>query len=826
MTKISTERVLELLRDPEFNLIASESPWAFKDELDAVNEYLRATAPIVPDYVRALAPQQLRIVGQRVRRNDDPARITGQAQYASDVRLPGMLYTAIVHSPHAHARITSIDTSEAKKLPGVRAILTYENAPKTTLGGPPVQYILNQELHFAGEEVAAVAADDIQTAREAAALIKVQYQELPSVTDPQAALAPGAPDLQGGGKGNKLAASYPLTKRGNFDATYASAPVTLERTYTTSTLQHSTMEPRVAVARWDGPTELTVWVGTQYILGVRAELAATFKIPRSHVRVIGPYIGGGFGDKSSSSRHGRIAAVLAQMTQRPVQVAYDRNLNYKAATHRYATVIKLKAGADASGKLLAYRADAISDSGAYSAFSLTDVMVSLVRVYHVENAYFQQTGVLTNRGPSGFQRCVGNPQGTFAQELFMDELAEKAGLDPLAFRLKNVETYGDQDNAIPADLENAAAGNGQQAETTSKQLPWASCGIVECIQKGAAAIGWQQKWHKAGTRISGRKAHGIGMSAHACAHGSMTMPMTAMMKIDQTGSLDVIQPATDIGGGQGLTMTMIAAETVGVKLDDAHPSSNDSAYNPDSSGTNGSRQTISAGSAVKEAALDLKAQILQVATRVGANGKALLDAKPEDCDTGDGVVFVKADPNRKVPIATVVASTGGPMMGRGAHTIPRGWGMSTFAAGFAEVEVDLDTGEVTLLGYVGANDVGKVVNHLGIEQQMEGGISMGIGMGLTEEMKHDPQSHFTVNWNFENYALPTVLEHPKIAAFRTVQVEPVDKIGPYGAKGVGEPPTSPPPPAIANAIYNAIGVRILDAPLTRDKILAAIKQMK
>ncbi|MDE3112055.1 MAG: xanthine dehydrogenase family protein molybdopterin-binding subunit [Chloroflexota bacterium] len=825
--KISTKRVLELLADPEFQLIASESPWAYQDELDAVNEYLIAITPKTPAHLRAAQPSQTSIVGRRLTRLEDPARLTGQAIFSSDVQLPGMLHAAILRSPHAHATIDSIDTSAAEALAGVRAVITYKNVPQVSLGGPPPQFILNQEVHFAGEEVAVVAADDIHTARDAVALIRVQYKVLPSITDPVAALTAGAPDLQGGGKGNKLAQSYPLTKRGSFDSAYAAAPFTVEGRYTTQTLQHATMEPRNAVAFWEGPDQLVVYAGTQYIMGVRAELATTFKLPRSHVRVIAPYVGGGFGDKSSSSRHGRFAAVLAQMTQRPVKVEYDRPGNFKAATHRYATVVDLKAGADRSGRIAAYRADAISDSGAYNAPSLTDVMVSIARLYHADNAYFQQAGTLTNRGPSGFQRCVGNPQGTFAQEVFMDELAEKAGVDPLAFRLMNVETKVNQDSVMPADLENAFGGGGEAAGSVQRKLPWASCGIVDCLQQGARSIGWSQKWHKPATAIKGNKAHGIGVSAHACAHGSMTMPMTAMMKIDQDGSLDVIQPTTDIGGGQSTTMMMIGAETVGVTLEDAHPSWGDSAFTPDSSGTNGSRQTISAGNAVLEAGLDLKWQLLQQATRpLPPKNAPMLPGKPEDLDTRDGSVFVKADPTKKVAIKDVVASTGGPMMGRGAHTIPRNYGMSTFAAGFAEVEVDLDTGDVTLLRYVGANDVGKAVNPLGVEQQMEGAISMSFGMALGEEMKFDPEQKFPVMWNWENYAMPTVLEHPHIADFRTIIVEPGDAVGPYGAKGVGEPPTSPPAPAIANAVYNAIGVRIRDLPITRDKVLAAIAQMQ
>ncbi len=823
---ISTARIMELLDDPEFHMLAAESPWAFQAELDAVNDFLRATTPTLSPELLAAQPVETRIVGQRTKRVDDPGRITGQAIYSSDLHLPGQLQTAILRSPYGHAIVDDIDTSAAEAIPGVAAVVTFKNVPKLRIGGPPDQFILNQEVHFAGEEIAAVAAEDMHTALEAIRAIKVNWRVLPNITDPEAALKPDAPDLLAGSKGggtagfaeetptakesgaqsgqpkrNRSEQVYPLTKRGDFESAYASAPIKHEGVFTTGTLQHATMEPRMAVARWDGPEHLTVWASTSYVLGIRSELAALFNLPRSHVRVICDYMGGSFGDKSSGGRHARLAAVLAQMTQRPVKVSYDRPGNFKAATHRFATRVSFKAAATQDGQLVAYAVDALSDAGGYDAFSLPDLMVSLVRTYHVENALFQHASVITNRSPSGYLRCVGNPQGTFAQEVFMDELAEKVGINPLDFRLKNVETQGDQD----------------------RKLPWASCGIVECLQRGADRIGWSKKWHAPGASIKGSKAHGIGLSAHACAHGSMTMPMTAMMKIDQDGSLDVIVPSTEIGAGQATTMMMIGAETVGVKLSQAHPSFNDTAFTPDSSSSSGSRQTISAGSAVRNAGLDLKQQLLLQAVKpLPPKNEPLLSAKPEDLDTGDGFVFVKADPSKRVAIADVVKSTGGPMMGRGAHTIPPGIGMSTFAAGFAEVEVDTDTGTVTLLSYVGSNDVGRAVNPLGVEQQMHGGISMGVGMALGEDMKYDGPNGFPVIWNWENYAMPTTLDMPPTDAFDTIIVEPGDKVGPYGAKGVGEPPTSPPAPAIANAIYNAIGVRIHETPITRDKILAAL----
>ncbi len=798
--QISTARILELLDDPAFHVAAGEVPNEYVAEIEAINSYLRTMIPPLSPELAALQPNETRIVGKRTRRDGDPARLMGQAIYASDVRLPGMLHTAILRSPHAHATIEEIDTSAAEALPGVYAVLTYKNAPKLKIGGPPDQYVLNQEVHLAGEEVAAVAAEDIHIAREALELIKVTYKVLPAIVDMEEALKPGAPDIVGAGKGNTSQNSTAPIKRGDFDAAYASAPVKVEGTYRTTTLQHAYIEPRVAVARWDAPEALTVWASTQYVLGVRSELATLFDLPRSHVRVICEFMGGGFGDKNSGGRQARLAAILAKMAQRPVKVEFDRPGIFKAALHRYADVLRMKAGVARDGTLVAYSVDNVGDNGAYTAGS--SALVPTQRVYHAENAVFVHVGAITNRGPSGAQRCVGDPQGTFAQEIFMDEVAEAVGMNPLDFRLKNVETKQDQD----------------------RKLPWASCGVVECLQRGADAIGWKEKWHAPAAAIKGTKAHGIGMAVHACAHGSMTMPMTALMKLDQDGSLDVIVPSTEIGGGQNTAMTMIAAETVGVKLAQAHPSWGDTNFTPDSSSSSGSRQTISAGSAVRNAGLDLKRQLLEQAVKpLPPKNEPLLNARVDEVDAADGYVFVKSNPSQKVAIKDVVKSSGNPMMGRGAHTIPPGVGMSVFATGFAEVEVDTDTGEVTLLRYVGANDVGRAVNPLGVEQQMEGAMSMGIGMALGEELRYDPVHKFPVIWNWENYAMPTALEHPSLQDFKSIIVEPIDKIGPYGAKGVGEPPAGPPPAAIANAVYNAIGVRIREVPITRDRVLAALQ---
>jgi len=816
--QISHKRVLELLDDPDFHLASAEYPDQWEAEIDAMNAYVRSVTPPVPEHVLAAAPTALKFVGTRVKRVEDPARITGQALYASDVNLPGMLHVAILRSPHAHARIEDIDTSVAEALPGVRAVLTYKNAPKTKIGGPPDKLVVNQEAHFVGEEVAAVAAEDMHTAREAIGLIKIQWKVLPSITDLEATMAAGAPALIATGTSNSTT-SAPV-KRGNFDAAYASASIKHEGSYSTSTLQHSPLEPHVTVARWEGPDRLVMWTSSQYMSSVRSSIASYFGMPRSHVRVQAENVGGGFGSKGGAQRDAYIAPLLAQMTQRPVRLVFDRPGNYKASVHRYAMILRLKAGVNADGTLKAYHAYTLGDGGAYKAG--TSALPPIQRVYSVKDALFEAVNVISNRGPSGPMRCVGDPQGTWAQEIFMDELAEKAGMNPLDFRLKNFATV-DQDH---------------------QDRKWGSCGIVECAQKGAAAIGWQQKWHKPAAKITGSKAHGIGMAAHACGHGSMSLPMTAVVRLDRDGSLDVNNSLTEIGGGQSTAMMIIAAETVGVKLSDAQPAWNDTGFLPDAGVTAGSRGTISAGSAMRNAALDLKWQILQKAatpqapnneptlpgqpstTPQAPNNEPTLPGKPEDLDTGDGYVFLKADPTKRVALKDVANSTGSPMLGRGTHTVPPNVSMSVFAAGFAEVEVDLDSGDVTVLRYVATDDVGKSVNTLGVEQQIEGAVSMGFGFALAEEMKFDPPGNFPVNWNWENYSMPTTLEHPKWADFTPISVEPIDALGPYGAKGVGEPPTSPPGPAIANAIYNAIGVRIHDAPITRDKVLAAITQMK
>jgi xanthine dehydrogenase molybdenum-binding subunit len=313
------------------------------------------------------------------------------------------------------------------------------------------------------------------------------------------------------------------------------------------------------------------------------------------------------------------------------------------------------------------------------------------------------------------------------------------------------------------------------------------------------------------------------MAAHSCSHGAMSLAMSAIVRMDQSGAMDVNNGLTEIGGGQSTAMTMIAAETLGAKFEESSAGWGDTSTITDTGGTWGSRGTISAGSPTRMAALHLKEQIIAVAT---SGTKPLLAAKPEECDTGDGYVFIKADPSKKVAMKDVVNSTGSPMIGRGTYVVPPGYMQGVFSAGFAEIEVDLDTGEITLLRYVLSNDVGRAINPLGVEQQMEGGATLSIGFGVGEETRFDPQANFAVNWSYENYSVPTVLEAPHWADFTPIIVEPGDAIGPYGAKGVGEPPAAPPAPAIANALYNAIGVRIHDAPITRDKVLAAIKQMK
>lgn len=792
-----TEKKLSAAGDAEFLLNLAEHEEVLRDliaERGAELPGFTAAAPEKP------ASEEFALIGQPTARIEGFGVVTGAGKFASDVQLPGMLYMKRLGSPYGHERIKRIDTSKAEALPGVHAVLTYASLPEEyqgvkLAGGPPPRYILPQEVFYVGEEVAIVAAEDESIAEEALNLIEVEYEQLPAVYDPLEAMQPGAPknwdnDLDG----NIIAVADPIV-RGDPDKGFADAALVLEDRYATAVEQHSELETSGSVAMWEGD-RLTIWDATQYAYGIRDAVSRALGVPQGKVRVISPgYVGGGFGNKAGADRHQVHAALLAKVTGRPVQVSLSRAQQYNLTTHRYPVISDLKMGVKRDGTITAVTVRCIGDNGAVGGRNrATGPLFTFQQLYTASNARFEAIGVFTNKFRSGALRCVGHPQAVWALEIHADRIAHELGMNPLDFRLKNINEVGNQDSGLPYSKDP---------------------GLRECIVKGAERIGWKAKWHPPGQKlIEGTRYHGLGMAAFTCTHGSTSPPMSGIVIVNTDGSLYVISAAQDTGSGVRTAVTMIAAEELGIPWEQTSITpETDTSVAPNTGGTYGSRMTPSGGWGILEAARDAKRQILEVAAK-------LLETEVEKLNTGNGEVFVVGQPDKKVAIAEVASKAGGPIIGRGFALRPTQWQMAAFAAHFVEVEVDKATGDVKVTRLVAAHDVGRAINPTGVEQQIEGGVVMGIGAALLEENLVDPATGVPINSNFLDYRMPSILDVPLI---EPIIVEHPREYHPLGIHGVGEPPIAVPAPAIANAIFNAVGIRITTRPMTRDKILAALK---
>jgi xanthine dehydrogenase YagR molybdenum-binding subunit len=738
---------------------------------------------------------EFRVIGKPQTRSDGFEKVTGRAKFASDFTLPGMLHLKILRSPYPHARIVNIDASKALALPGVKAVFTAKDIAANPRWNPYYP-ILTDVARFVGDDIAVVAAVDEDTAVEALGLIKVDYQVLPFVLDPEEALKADAPKLFP--EGNLVGGKPTVVNRGDVAKGFAEADVIHEARYRTPILQHASNEGRVAIAQWEGG-RLTIWDSTQAPFEVQKAVAKALKIPQSKVHVICEFMGGGFGDKSSPGRQSVLAAIVARKTGRPARIELDREECYLAGLHRYAAIIDLKYGAKKDGTLTAIQAKVVADGGAYAVFGLAALGVLQIPmdVYRCPNMKGEGYTVNTNNPATGPMRCVGHPQGTFAQEVHMDGIAQKLGMDPVELRLKNYARLEDGDQF--------------------NKIPFTSNGMEECIKRGAETFQWKEKMQKAAWQ-AGPVKKGFGVAVHACGHGGMPpgMPLSGMLRINADGTVNVFTGATELGCGQKTTMAMIAAEELGVLLENVYVTTADTDMTTDTGATSGSRQTITGGTGVKMAAADAKNQLLDVAA-------AELKVDKKNLSIRDSVVYV-AGSDKGIPLDQIAAKApGGVIAGRGYMKIPTDVFFHTFAAQFAEVEVDTRTGHVKVLKIVAAHDLGRVINPLTAENQIEGGVIQGMSFGLAEEQIYDKATGICVNPNHLNYKLYTIKDVPEIVP---IFVESVDKYGPFGAKGIGEPPYSPPAPAIANAIYNAIGVRFSELPITNRAILMGLKAKK
>jgi CO/xanthine dehydrogenase Mo-binding subunit len=731
--------------------------------------------------------QALKIVGKRQPKVDARERVSGKAKYASDIYLPGMLSAKILRSPHPHARVVKIDVENAQALPGVKAILTFKDVPSYRWHADMT--LLTDVARFEGDNIAVVAAVDEETAREAIDLIKVDYEVLPFVLDPAEAIKPGTVKIHP--QGNIIGGKPFLLKRGDIEKGFKEADVIYEHNYRTSFPQHVTSEPRVCVAHWTGG-KLTVWDSTAFTFRVQAGLAKALKIPMSKVRVICEFMGGNFGDRSTAERYNTLAALLSKKTGRPVKLEFDRDENFLCAHHRYPTVWNLRYGVKKDGTLTAISAKMLADMGGYAHFVGAQVSSETMQsVYRCPNLHYEGYSVYTNKPEGGHMRCVGDPQPQFSQEVHMDTLAEELGMDPVDFRLKNYARLADGDQ--------------------DRKLPFASNGMEECIRKGAEAFGWKEKWQRPDSS-PGHIKKGVGMAVHACRHGAMTEPSSGMVLVHADGTVNVLTGTADIGGGQKGTMAIIAAEELGVPLETVSVTSADTDVTTDTGGTTGSRQTMTGGIGVKLAAADAKRQILEIAARELKTDKDKLEIR------SGGIYPLGSD--KGISLEDALKKAPASIVGRGVGRLPKGVVMFAFAAHFVEVEVNTRSGAIKVIKLVAAHDLGRVINLHSVENQIAGGAIQGMGYGLTEDQIVDGKSGICLNPNLVDYKLFTIKDVPEI---QTIPVESIDPYGPFGAKGVAEPPYSVPAPAIANAVYNAIGVRFDRIPINNRMVLEGLK---
>ncbi len=726
------------------------------------------------------------VVGKRHHRADGPEKVTGRARYSYDIRLPGQLYAKILRSPHPHARVKSIDTSAAEALNGVLAVLNAKNTPESITFYKEESPIFASTLRFVGDEVAAVAAISEEIAEDALRLIRVEYEPLPFVVEMEKALAADAPQIHK--EGNRaLTTNY---SRGDVDRGLAEADVVIDQIYTTQTALHNSLEPHGCTALWNDDM-LTIYESTQGIFDVRQGIAQKLGLPEHKVRVIKQYMGGGFGAKQIPWKQTAIAALLSKASGRPVQLMLDREGENLATGNRNATHQHVRIGAKRDGTLTAIDLTVKMAVGAYMAGGEgSDVAGMYQHLYRCANVRTHEIGVYINAGPSVAFRAPGYVEAAFALESAMDELARMLKIDPLALRLKN---YTEEDQ--------------------KKEQPYTSpAGLRISYERATEAFGWQD-YQK--PPAQGSKRRGIGIAAHEWVAGSGKPPGYAWIKLNSDGSADVITGAQDIGTGTRTGLAQIAAEELGIPYADVTLHLGDTAQGPYAPTSSGSSTLPTLGPAIREAAINVKTQLFKAAS-------VLLEEDAKRLQIRNGKIFSVTHPENSISVKEVCQSID-PHMIQGQGTRgpnPEGKSIRTFGVQCAEVEVDTETGEVTVLRVVASHDCGRIINPKMVDSQVIGGVTQGIGFTLSEERIVDGRTGVVLNPNLEDYKVPTVADVPPIT--HAAVDEPDAEANNTGAKGIGEPPIIPTAPAIANAIFDAVGIRLRHSPLHRRRLVEAL----
>ncbi len=776
------------------------------------------------------------VIGTRTVRLDAPDKVTGRARYVDDLSFPGQLYGALLQSPHAHARILSIDTSKALKLPGVKAVLTARDIPPTKYGVSPARYDENlfavEKVRYIGDEVAAVAAVDLDTALEAVGLIEVEYEPLPAVFDPYEAMADGAPQLHDEYPNNICGEVH--QEFGDVAAAFAECDYVRTDVLKNKRQDAAFIEPNAAIAVYDLNGCLTIHSATQVPHYVQRTVSMVTGLPVGKVRIIKPYVGGGFGPKASATPIDLSSAFLAVRTGRPVKMAYTREQVFLFSRARHQFIHEMKTGYKKDGTIMALEHRCLMDGGAYSSFGIATVYYAgslLGAPYRLPNMKYDGFRIYTNRPACGAQRGHGGVAARACFEQGMDQAAEELGFDPIDLRLKNMMKTGD---------------------VSCNEFNMSSLGMLECLDAVKDGSGWSEKKGKL------PKGKGIGMACGFFVSGagypiyrSDTYHCTVVIKAQEDGGGVILYTGSaEIGQGSDTTFGMIAAEALGIPLSDVTVISGSTDYSVDL-GAYSSRQTLMTGHATKEAAEDVRRQILEVLSEElqvpveelhVRKGRIKIDRDNVDftglrsryikehrgwTDHPDGaeLTFKEAARMAYLKKGTIVGTgkykppaLGGKYKGATVGTSPA-YGCS---AQVAEVSVDFGTGQVTVERITDAHDCGQAINLTSVEGQMEGSVSMGLGEALFEEVKFDRKGKI-LNPSLGEYHIPTVMDMPEM---NCIVIETNEPNGPFGAKEVGEGAIMPTIPAILNAVRNALGAAVNELPLTPERVYQVIKQKK
>jgi CO/xanthine dehydrogenase Mo-binding subunit len=749
-----------------------------------------------------------KVVGKPQPFVDARQKATGDAVYTTDIHLPGMLYGKILRSPIPHGRILNIDTSRALRLPGVKKVITARDTPMLCYGITHEDWHLlaPDKVRFVGEEIAAVAAVDLDTAEEALDLIKMEFEELPAVYDPEEAMQPGAP-LINDAPGN-IAHVFEV-ERGNVEEAFGDSYLVLEEKYYTSQVYQSYLEPMAAVAKPESDGRISFYLPIQIPSKCRVTYAKALDMPIDSLRIIQPHIGGGFGAKMETPLH-PIAALLAKLTGKPVSLANTREEDFMGGNPRLPMNIQLKMGFTREGLITAKKVRIVAANGGRVCYGVPILGTACFRVdsmYKFQNVKAEGYLVYTNTLPTGCFRGFGNSQMVFALESMMDQAAHQLGIDPAEMRHANAVHSG------------YVSVHGWQVK---------SAALDECVGKATDAAGWKKKRAE---KIFG-KGIGLACTNHVSGYSAFFPPFhgsSAMLRLELNGKVSVTSGEVELGQGQKTAFSQIAAEALGLTVEDVRMTPVDSDLSTFSLGAWASRTTTVGGKAVYLAAADLRSKIMAYASM-------LLEVEEDQLFMAGGKVIQDGCPDKGIALADLASRylyqhNGSFIYGFGEFNpgtqVPDAekYGNPScaypFAAHIAEVEVDTETGQVQVVSYHAAHDLGRTINPLGASGQIEGGVAMGVGWALMEDLFYD---HGRVaNAGFLDYRVPGPKDLPEI---KSIFVESNDPYGPFGAKGLGEPALNPVAAAISNAIYDAVGIRLRELPFTPEKVLTELKKSK